>query len=82
MTLFGPCPLDGVDVSTLEPGAIVKIHYWLSQTIIARVLEVEPHSRYGPQRGWVEVEQITDFEDRDVKPVFLAAVEYMELVNN
>lgn len=43
------------------------------------MIEVNPRGRYGRQWGWITVEQITDYENRERgdRPRFEAAVEYV-----
>lgn len=61
----------------MKPGDIVTVSY-TGYTVEAKVLEVDPVGRYGPQRGWLMVEQITDYEDRPEgdRPTYEAAVEF------
>jgi len=64
------------EMLALNPGDCVVVQY-LGYEIEANVVEVEPYGRYGPQRDWVMIEQVTDFEDREERPTFEAAREYM-----
>ena len=68
--------LGGLDIHALEPGDLVSVEYW-SGPILASVIEVEPVGRYGPQLGWVTIEQLTDFEDREERLRFEAHHQYM-----
>lgn len=59
-----------------EPGEIVTIKY-TGYSIKAKVIEPNPMGMWGRELGWVKVEQITDFEDREKRPVFEAAAEFI-----
>jgi hypothetical protein len=71
----------GVDPSLLNTGQTVEIAY-ADRTILATVLDTSPQGRNGPERGWITVEQITDYEDHATRPRFNAAVEYIRLSHN
>lgn len=57
----------------IEEGDVVIVHYF-GYDVVAVVLPTEKLDR---ERGWVMVEQITDYEDYDLKPSFLALASEM-----
>jgi hypothetical protein len=69
----------GVEPESLSPGDGVEISY-LFGTVSAIVREVEPMGRYGPMRGWIRVEQMTDFPDPP-RPIYEAGAEFMRKVS-
>lgn len=64
-------------MNEFKPGDEITIGY-TGYTVDAKVLEVAPEGRYGPQRGWLMVEQISDtnYGTRYAGATYEAAVEF------
>lgn len=73
---LGSPPGFGVLPEDITPCEVVEIAYWHGN-VMATIIEVEPEGRYGKQRGWATVEQITDFEECDKRPRFEAGLPWM-----
>lgn len=63
-------------ITDLKPGDEINISY-TGYWVRAKVLNIRP----GYLGDWVEVEQITDFEDTDIRPTYDAHIEFCSWPN-